>query len=144
MMGGEKNEGGESPNRKLDNSPSLSEKVGQRGDQERVTTTTLTTSSVKVKRSIPVRIVDSFRRDPNQHVNERGEIVGLNGGGEETDGSSSSYDLESAMANAAKAPLARKLKSRHLQMIAIGGAIGMLLLLFLLHVYSVLLFGFGN
>ncbi|KAF8859734.1 amino acid permease [Acephala macrosclerotiorum] len=73
-----------------------------------------------IKRSITVRMFDSFRRDPNQKVTSTGEIVDLRLG----HGHSDSYDVESAVANVAKSPLARKLEARHLQMLAIGGAIG--------------------
>ncbi|KAH8794728.1 amino-acid permease inda1 [Hyaloscypha finlandica] len=72
------------------------------------------------KRSIPVRIFDSFRRDPNQKVTETGEIIDL----KLQHGHEDSYDIESAITNIAKSPLSRKLEARHLQMIAIGGAIG--------------------
>ncbi|KUJ13813.1 amino acid permease [Mollisia scopiformis] len=72
------------------------------------------------KRSLPVRIFDSFRRDPNQQATATGEIVDLKLEHEHSD----SYDVESAIANTAKSPLARKLEARHLQMIAIGGSIG--------------------
>jgi len=64
---------------------------------------------------------DSFRRDPNQKVTETGEIIDL----KLRPGSEESYDIESAITNIAKSPLSRKLEARHLQMIAIGGAIGM-------------------
>ena len=73
-----------------------------------------------IHRSIPVRIFDSFRRDPNQHVSAAGEIEGL----QPANGYQDLYDLETAISNTAKSPLARKLKARHLQMIAIGGSIG--------------------
>lgn len=73
------------------------------------------------KRSIPVRMLDSFRRDPNQKVTETGEIIDL----KLQHGHEDSYDIESAITNIAKSPLSRKLEARHLQMIAIGGAIGM-------------------
>ncbi len=95
-------------------SPPL-EKAGSGSGSDAITT---------VRRSIPTRIIDSFRRDPNQHVTERGEIIDLNVRKSHENHESDSYDVESAMANLAKAPLARKLASRHLQMIAIGGAIG--------------------
>ena len=74
-----------------------------------------------IKRSIPIRIIDSFRRDPNQHVNHKGDIIDL----KLQHGHDDSYDVETAIANTAKSPLARKLEARHLQMLAIGGAIGM-------------------
>lgn len=68
-----------------------------------------------VKPSFGTRMVDSFRRDPNLKVNAKG-VVGANG---------KVYDAEAAAVATAESPLARKLKGRHLQMIAIGGSIGM-------------------
>ncbi|KAI9765855.1 MAG: glyceraldehyde-3-phosphate dehydrogenase 1 [Geoglossum simile] len=65
-------------------------------------------------RSLPTRFLDSFKRDPAQHATPRGSIGG--------DGRI--FDLEGAAAATASSPLARKLKGRHLQMIAIGGSIG--------------------
>ncbi|KAI9818220.1 MAG: glyceraldehyde-3-phosphate dehydrogenase 1 [Pycnora praestabilis] len=64
--------------------------------------------------SIPRRIFDSFKRDPNAHATPKG-AVGADG---------KVFDVESAARNTAESPLARKLKGRHLQMIAIGGSIG--------------------
>ncbi|WEW60064.1 histidine permease [Emydomyces testavorans] len=58
--------------------------------------------------------VDGFKRDPNAHVSEPGQI-GANG---------KLFDVEGAAANTASSPLQRKLHGRHLQMIAIGGSIG--------------------
>ncbi len=78
-------------------------------------------SSSSVGRSLPVRIFDSFRRDPDQKVTPSGEIIDL----KLEHGHSDSYDVESAVANVAKSPLQRKLEARHLQMIAIGGSIGL-------------------
>lgn len=66
-------------------------------------------------RKIHQRALDSFKRDPNQRVTKRG-VVGANG---------KVFDEESAAQATADSPLARKLKGRHLQMIAIGGSIGM-------------------
>lgn len=62
--------------------------------------------------SLICRLIDSFKRDPNAHVSK--EV-----GADET-----TYDLEGAAAATAASPLHRRLKGRHLQMIAIGGSIG--------------------
>lgn len=64
---------------------------------------------------IAMRVLDSFRRDPNSSMLPKG------GSGADN----TVYDVEQAAANTANSPLARRLKGRHLQMIAIGGSIGM-------------------
>lgn len=66
------------------------------------------------KSHLATRFRDSFKRNPELHFTQKGQI-GANG---------QVFDLESAAQNTAESPLARKLKGRHLQMIAIGGSIG--------------------
>jgi amino acid transporter len=67
------------------------------------------------KGSLGQRFIDSFKRDPNANVTG-GHVEGADGSG---------FDIEGAAANTAASPLQRRLKGRHLQMIAIGGSIGM-------------------
>lgn len=71
------------------------------------------------------RIFDSFRRDPNAHVSVSA-----------TGGDGKSFDIEHAAQKTATSPLQRKLKGRHLQMIAIGGSIGMDLISILSFLFS--------
>jgi len=66
------------------------------------------------KPNLTHRIIDGFRRDPNLLCTPKG-VVGANG---------KVFDVEAAAKATAESPLARKLKGRHLQMIAIGGSIG--------------------
>ena len=70
---------------------------------------------VKPHISFPRRAINSFKRDPNLRATPRGVITA----------NSAVFDVEAAAKNTADSPLARKLKGRHLQMIAIGGSIGM-------------------
>jgi len=65
------------------------------------------------------RVVDSFRRDPNAHLIKPGQAVDPtegHGGGK--------FNHKAAAEATANSGLAHKLKSRHMQMIAIGGSIG--------------------
>lgn len=70
--------------------------------------------SVPVKRGLCQRVFDSFKRDPNAQVTTTNTASA----------NDRSFDVENAAANTASSPLHRKLKPRHLQMIAIGGSIG--------------------
>jgi amino acid transporter len=67
-----------------------------------------------VKENFGQRVFDSFKHDPTLAVTPRG-VVGSNG---------RVFDPEHAAVATATSPLARRLKGRHLQMIAIGGSIG--------------------
>lgn len=71
--------------------------------------------TTSAKRSLKTRMFDSFKRDPNATVTKPG-AVGADG---------KVFDVESAARATAESPLSRRLKGRHLQMIAIGGSIGM-------------------
>ena len=59
------------------------------------------------------RIYEGFKRDPDGKATSRFAL--------KADGS---YDADSAAQATANSPLSRKLKGRHLQMIALGGSIG--------------------
>jgi len=69
-----------------------------------------------LRKSFKVRILDSFKRDPNASV-MNSSMNGVSKGTEV-------FDAEQAAQATAASPLLRKLKGRHLQMIAIGGSIG--------------------
>ncbi|KAI1079418.1 amino acid permease [Whalleya microplaca] len=79
------------------------------------------------------RLVDGFRRDPNQRITPKdplneihaAEAAQLHRPMLARRGSQSHYyDVRQANLQTAQSHLARKLKGRHLQMIAIGGSIG--------------------
>src|SRR5271154_3312240 len=67
-----------------------------------------------VSRGLLKRIWDGFKRDPNASIT-RPAALGADG---------KVFDVEAAAQRTADSPLARRLKGRHLQMIAIGGSIG--------------------
>ena len=60
------------------------------------------------------RFVDSFRRNPKARIIPPG-VVGAH---------EEEFILDAAIQATASSPLARRLKSKHLQMITIGGSIG--------------------
>lgn len=63
------------------------------------------------------RFVDSFKRDPNAALTGPSETADPKGG----------FDHAAAAERTANSGLAKKLKGRHMQMIAIGGSIGELI-----------------
>lgn len=94
---------------KLESPPQSSHSTAYDGEMDNVSHTNRT----RVK-----DFVDTFRRDPNAVVSSS---TASNLDGRE---STSMYDIDAATAATAASPLLRKLKGRHLQMIAIGGSIG--------------------
>jgi yeast amino acid transporter len=73
------------------------------------------------------RIRDSFKRDPSRRItpqDPKHEAETRAGEMRAVAHSGHYYDIHQAMLQTAHSGLARKLKGRHLQMIAIGGSIG--------------------
>ena len=70
--------------------------------------------------------VDSFKRDNTRNVSSRSAPLGsiTPGTYHPEFGHERIFDQEAAARNTAMSPLIRRLKGRHLQMIAIGGSIG--------------------
>jgi hypothetical protein len=67
-----------------------------------------------IHQSFGRKLFESFKRDPNRTATPIG-VIGANG---------RVFDGKGAAKATASSPLARRLKGRHLQMIAIGGSIG--------------------
>lgn len=80
-------------------------------------------SSPAPKGSWGTRLIDSFRRDPNAHIIDPNAPVLSDT--EAPRRSGRTFDHKAAAEHTASSGLAQKLKSRHMQMIAIGGSIGM-------------------
>jgi yeast amino acid transporter len=70
------------------------------------------------------RFLESFRRDPDRQITPK-ETPGMEFEGGRMHNGAHYYDIHLANLQTAQSGLARKLKGRHLQMIAIGGSIGM-------------------
>jgi amino acid transporter len=78
--------------------------------------------------NILTRIRESFKRDLSRRITPQDPKLEAEARAAEGRAAHSGhyYDIHQAMLQTAHSGLARKLKGRHLQMIAIGGSIGML------------------
>jgi amino acid transporter len=68
-----------------------------------------------IQQSVASRIWESFQRNPDLFILSQGE----------TPKDGRTFDARIAAARTANSPLSRSLKSRHLQLIAIAGSIGL-------------------
>jgi amino acid transporter len=79
------------------------------------------------KQSLVERFRSSFKRDPSRRITPKDPAEEADAQLEAADAHDSHYyDIHRATLQTAHSGLARKLKGRHLQMIAIGGSIGTL------------------
>ena len=77
--------------------------------------------------SVTARFLNSFKRDPSRRVtplDPKEEAAARAEAGRANHTGMRYYDIHQATLQTAHSGLARKLKGRHLQMIAIGGSIG--------------------
>jgi amino acid transporter len=102
---------------------------------ESYTTSTATGAPLITKpegvRSYSKNVFSGFREAPSTRHASPTFTVGAHGKGK-------SYNAKAAAANTATSPLVRRLKGRHLQMIAIGGSIGKFRLVIIAYVFSLL------
>lgn len=74
--------------------------------------------------TMPQRVVDSFKRAPGANLADQKGYQGYQDISNENRNGEGHYDVGMANARTADTGLSRELKGRHLQMIAMGGAIG--------------------
>jgi hypothetical protein len=70
------------------------------------------------------RFLDGFKPDSSRVCRSKAAASAAASPSTAADAGAKGYDVEAAVEATSQSPLARKLKGRHLQMIAIGGSIG--------------------
>jgi hypothetical protein len=70
------------------------------------------------------RFLDGFKPDSSRVCRSKAAAAAAAESSTAADAGAKGYDVEAAVEATSQSPLARKLKGRHLQMIAIGGSIG--------------------